>query len=111
MNSFLSHGIEIWNFLPDNIKNVKLLTTFKRNAKNYILRKCKLCQQKEIGDEFHYLFKCTFFNIYRKKYIAKHYYTYPNKEKMAQLLNSQTYTEMLYLVKFKEIIQRYVTNM
>ena len=111
MNSFLNNGIEIWNFLPDYIKNVKLLTTFKRNTKNYILRKCKLCQQKEIGDEFHYLFKCTFFNIYRKKYIDKHYYTYPNQDKMAQLLNSQTYTEMLYLVKFKEIIQRYVTYM
>ena len=45
MNSFINHGIEIWNFLPDYIKSVKLLTTFKRNAKNYILRKCKLCQQ------------------------------------------------------------------
>ena len=24
-------------------------------------RKCELCQQNEIGDEFHYLFKCDFF--------------------------------------------------
>ena len=111
MNSFLNHGIEMWNNLPDCIKNVKLLATFKRNTKNYILKKCKLCKQKEIGDEFHYLFTCTFFTTFRNKYIDKYYYTDPNKEKMAQLLNSQIYTEMLYLVKFKEIILKYVKDM
>ena len=61
MNSFLNHGIEIWNVLPESIKNVKSLATFKRKAKEYILRKCKLCQLKEIGNEFHYLFNCTLF--------------------------------------------------
>ena len=111
MNSFLNHGIEMWNNLPDCIKNVKLLATFKRNTKNYILKKCKLCKQKEIGDEFHYLFTCTFFTTFRNKYIDKYYYTDPNKEKMAQLLNSQIYTEMLFLVKFKEIILKYVKDM
>ena len=111
MNSFLNYGIEIWNYLPDCIKNVKLLTTFKRNTKNYILKKCKLCLQKEIGDAFHYLLKCTFFSTSRKKYIDKHYYTNPNKKKMALLLNSQIYTEMLYLANFKETILKYVTDM
>ena len=111
MNSFLNHGIEMWNNLPDCIKNVKLLATFKRNTKNYILKKCKLCKQKEIGDEFHYLFTCKFFSTFRNKYIDKYYYTHPNKDKMAQLLNSQIYTEMLYLVKFKEIILKYVKDM
>ena len=110
MNSFLNHGIETWNSLPDCIKNVKLLTTFKRNTKNYILKKCKHCQQKEIGDESHYLFE-TFITTSRKKYIDKHYYTNPNKKKMALLLNSQIYTEMLYLANFKEIILKYVTDM
>ena len=110
MNSFLNHGIEIWNVLPESIKNVKSLATFKRKAKEYILRKCKLCQLKEIGNEFHYLFNCTFFTTSRKNYIDKHYYTHPNMNKMAQLQISKNYPEILFLVKFKEIILRHVTS-
>ena len=58
----------------------------------------------------HHLFTCTFFTTFRNKYLDKYYYTHPNKDKMAQLLNSQIYTEMLYLVKFKEIILKYVKD-
>merc|ERR1712121_16706 len=36
MNSFLNRGIKIWNDLPDSIKNVKSLPTFKRKTKKYI---------------------------------------------------------------------------
>ena len=28
---------------------------------------CPLCQNGEIGDEFHYIFKCTYFNESRNK--------------------------------------------
>ena len=55
MNSFLNHGIKIWNDLPESIKNVKSLPTFKRKTKEYILNKCKLCQMKELRDDYHYL--------------------------------------------------------
>ena len=28
---------------------------------------CKLCKTGDLGDEFHYLFKCSYFNTQRKK--------------------------------------------
>ena len=30
---------------------------------------CVLCSQNDIGDEYHYLFKCDYFNDERKMYI------------------------------------------
>ena len=106
MNSFLNHGIKIWNDLPESIKNVKSLPTFKRKTKEYILNKCKLCQMKEIGDDYHYLFICTFFKNPRRKYINKYYYSQPNRNKMAQLYKSHNYIELLNLDRFKNLISK-----
>ena len=34
------------------------------------LRKCNLCNTDDIGDEFHYMFKCPFFSSERRKYLG-----------------------------------------
>ena len=36
-------------------------------------RKCKLCGNVELGDEFHYMFKCSYFKRQRKKCIPVKY--------------------------------------
>ena len=71
-------------------------------------RKCTLCSLNEIGDEFHYLFKCTFFNDDRAKYVKSHYYMHPNMNKMTQLFNATSRKEILNLGKFTyNIIQHF----
>ena len=69
-------------------------------------RICTLCQMRDIGDEFHYLFKCTFFHAQRAKFIMQYYYTHPNMQKMQQLFESTDYNDILNLAKFAEIIVR-----
>ena len=34
---------------------------------------CHICNSGEVGDEFHYLFNCTFFNQIRKTLIPERY--------------------------------------
>ena len=70
-------------------------------------RKCTLCRTDEIGDEFHYLFNCKFFQIQRIKYIRRYYYTQPNTIKLTQLFESPDYAEMLDLAKFTDIIMKH----
>jgi len=67
-------------------------------------RKCTICNLNEIGDEFHYLFKCTFFTAHRALYMMRYYYTQPNMFKMVQLFESTDYHDMLNLAKFTDII-------
>ena len=67
-------------------------------------RLCTICQLNEIGDEFHYLFKCTFFSSQRARYLRRYYYTQPNMYKMTQLFESPDFTEMLNLAKFAQVI-------
>jgi len=71
-------------------------------------RKCTLCSQNEIGDEFHYLFKCTFFNEDRNKYMKRYYYVQPNMDKMTKLFNTTNNKDTLNLGKFTyNIIQQF----
>ena len=58
----------------------------------------------EIGDEFHYLFRCSFFSTEQARYIMRYYYTQPNMYKLTQLFESSDFTEMLNLAKFAGII-------
>ena len=67
-------------------------------------RLCTICQLNEIGDEFHYLFKCTYFSSQRARYLMRYYYTQPNMYKMTQLFESPDFNEMLNLAKFAHVI-------
>ena len=50
-------------------------------------RICNMCNQGCIGDEFHYLFKCTVLNDLRKRYLSTYCCKHPNVIKMNQLFN------------------------
>ena len=73
-------------------------------------RKCELCQQNDIGDEFHYLFKCDFFNDSRKRLLKKYYYQNPSALKMSQLFACKTYNLVLNLAKFVNIVMEHFKN-
>jgi len=51
------------------------------------MRICNLCDKKEIGDEFHYILECNYFNNTRKKYIDDHYRKTPNMIKFGELMS------------------------
>jgi hypothetical protein len=51
-------------------------------------RICDLCNKEELGDEFHYLFNCTFFKDERIKFIPEYLYNVPNTISFSELMNS-----------------------
>jgi hypothetical protein len=68
-------------------------------------RRCNLCRQvNEVGDEYHYLFKCSFFNVHRPKYIKRYYIHNPNILKYQQLMQSRSQNELFKLSKFIKIV-------
>ena len=67
-------------------------------------RKCMLCDLNEIGDEFHYLFKCNYLKKERNHLINSYYYVRPNVMKFEQLFNLDTETKQINLCKFLNII-------
>ena len=67
-------------------------------------RKCTLCRLDEIGDEFHYLLKCTHFNELRMKYVKRYHHYHPNVNKLEKLFNESYNKEMLNISKFNCLI-------
>ena len=67
-------------------------------------RICCLCNTNSIGDEFHCLFQCSYFDDPRKVYIKKYFYKIPNVQKMNELMNSTQKSIVLSLSKFVKII-------
>ena len=55
-------------------------------------RICLLCDGREVGDEFHYLFKCTYplLKDSRKNLIPKYFQHHPNALKFCTLMNSNS---------------------
>ena len=66
-------------------------------------RICHFCH-KDIGDEFHYILKCEYFQEERHNYIKPYYRRHPNVMKFKQLMNSTNIIELKKLCKFIQII-------
>jgi hypothetical protein len=66
--------------------------------------KCTLCDTQEVGDEFHYLFKCPSFAIDRQLYIKKIYWNNPSAVKFSSVMNCKKRNELINLCKFISII-------
>ena len=85
------------NRLPAN--SFKYIRSQDLSEKN-----CKLCDIGEVGDEYHYLFKCPHFGQERKLYLKKYFISHPNTLKMSQLFNSRNKKVLLNLAKFQAVI-------
>ena len=70
----------------------------------YNERKCTLCNQNELGDDFHYLMKCSFFETKRKALLRPIYYNRPYIIKFQDLLNCNRKTILTKLSKFMKVI-------
>jgi hypothetical protein len=67
-------------------------------------RVCNLCQGRELGDEFHYLFECTEFIHDRARLIPQKYRCSPNTVKYCALMCSNSVVELSKLCKFIKIV-------
>ena len=67
-------------------------------------RKCTMCDEFFLGDEFHYLFECASLRAERLQYIKPYYRNRPNVLKMKQLFNVDSKKVMKNLARFCEII-------
>ena len=67
-------------------------------------RKCEKCPMDDLGDEFHYLLQCSFFNDDRNKFLKKYFFRYANTIKFRDLLTSTNKRVLIKLAKFIRII-------
>ena len=67
-------------------------------------RTCSLCNQQEIGDEFHYIFKCTYFNHERHRYISNYYSRFPSILNFQALMCSDNRNTLFNLAIFVKAI-------
>ena len=69
-------------------------------------RKCELCNKNCIGDEFHYVIECSYFTEYRKRFIKRQSYQYPNvlKFKESMQINPNDNIKFIKLCKFVKCI-------
>ena len=72
-------------------------------------RLCDLCDKEELGDEFHYIFNCTFFNTERRKFIPQHIYNNRNIQSLSDLMNSHDKYTLVGLAKFCKIVMSIFT--
>lgn len=70
------------------------------------LRTCSHCTLGEIGDEFHYLFNCTFAPILlkRRQLVPGYYLHHANTIKMDSLMNMKSKKKFINLCKFVKYI-------
>ena len=76
--------------------------TGRYNNTEYAERYCQKCNS-DIGDEFHYLLVCPFYNTLRKKYLSPYYFARPNVIKYKELLNTDdpsVTTKLAIFVKY-----------
>ena len=52
-------------------------------------RKCKLCNRSHIGDEYHYIFECHYFNQNRKQSLSNYFIYRHNIIKFSELMSSK----------------------
>ena len=73
-------------------------------------RLCTLCDQNQVGDEFHYLFCCNFFVTERERCIPRYFIRNPNALKFEQLMSSDDKSILIKLSNFVKIILLHFRN-
>ena len=86
----------VYNRLPVN--------KFKSRNETVIDKSCKLCDLSDVGDEYNFIFKCSYFEIERNLYLKRYYRINPSTNKMQQLFCSKNNVVLRKLAKFQGII-------
>lgn len=70
-------------------------------------RKCLLCNGSDVGDEFHYLLCCKYFDTQRKIYIQNYYIQRPNMVRYKELMSMTCQIKLRKLSIFISIILKH----
>ena len=72
----------------------------------YIDRKCTLCNDNDIQDEYHIVLKCAYYNEVRRKYIKPYYHRHPSMYKFQELMNRSNKRDAFRLMIFIKIVMK-----
>ena len=70
----------------------------------YIDRKCTLCNDNDIQDEYHIVLKCAYYNEVGKKYIKLYYHRFPSMYKFQELMSKSNKRDTFRLLIFIKIV-------
>ena len=73
-------------------------------------RRCTLCNMLDIGDEFHYLFRCTHFNNDRNKYLPFIRRIPANVLSFRNIMLENDTEKLIKLCKFVSIVMKTLKN-
>jgi len=71
-------------------------------------RVCNLCNNGDIGDEFHYIFRCSYFSVKRKHYIGFSNLTDANTSDFASIMCNQDINILSKLCIFVNIVMQHI---
>ena len=69
----------------------------------YNERRCTLCNNPDVQDEFHITLCCAKFNSLREKYIKPYYYRRPSMHKLVELMNTENRRDLHRLMVFLKL--------
>ena len=100
----LTPGVHLSLPVYDNNSQTSLLVARWDRDAPPSKRKCRLCENNDVGDEYHYLLTCSFFADLRRQYIQKYYFTRPNILKYKELLSLTSPRKLVKLSSFIRIL-------
>ena len=111
--------LETYQTLLDNVDRINMFKFRCRNLKIPVVvygedernipyddRLCTKCTMNVIGDEYHYIIQCPFFQHHRQRLLENHFYTNPNMEKFCRLFQTKNANIIRKLAKLITEITR-----
>ena len=81
--------INMFKFRCRNLKIPVVVRGIAESIIPYEERVCTKCTMNVVGDEYHYILQCSFFQYNREQYLDNYYYINPNMEKFCNLLQTK----------------------
>ena len=64
------------------------------------------CDKKDLGDEYHYMFICDYYEVSRSKLIPKRSYKHPSVFRFCKLMSTKSGNTLMKIAKFARIIMK-----
>ena len=109
MNLDITERINLCKFRCRNSKIPSVVQGYAYLNIPYENRVCTFCNLNEIGDEYHYVMRCHYFQNSREKYIENVFWINPSYNKFSKLFQSKDVGVLRNLAKFIKNINRKFT--
>ena len=92
-------------------RNHSLPVTRDRLTDNRQGLMCPMCDLDEVGDEFHYLFRCAYFSTDREKLLGKKCVKDANVHFMSSVFNCKKMSKLKTLARFVNTVMHHFRNL